>query len=196
MVQIDNILLSDALFEEHFCCDLHACKGACCVAGDAGAPLSREECEMLEKDFDKIKPFMQTAGVESVLKQGKYVRDVEYDISTPLINGKECVYTIFDENGIASCAIEKACFNKKTKFRKPISCFLYPIRVSIYPNVISVNYDEWHICKPALDKGKRDKIKVFEFLKEPICRRFGNEFYEKLEIYNRRLIEISQKNEK
>jgi hypothetical protein len=193
MVQIDSILISDSVFEKKFSCDLHACKGACCVAGDSGAPLETEECKILDKEYNKIKSYMQPAGCEAVEKQGKYVRDIEFDMTTPLINGKECVYTIFDENGTAFCAVEKAWFDKKIKFRKPISCFLYPIRVKQFPNVTAVNYDEWAICKSALVKGKSENKSVFQFLKEPLIQKFGKEFYLKMEIYSKNLESFNKK---
>jgi hypothetical protein len=190
MVQIDEVLISDSVFETKFCCDLPTCKGACCVAGDSGAPLEIEECDILDKIFDKVKPYMQAAGVEAVEKQGKYVSDVEFELTTPLIHGKECVYTIFDESGIAFCAIEKAWIDKKINFRKPLSCFLYPIRVKHFPNVTAVNYDEWDICKAALIKGEAENTTVFQFAKEPLIQKFGKEFYQKMEIYNQRLNQV------
>ncbi len=185
MVQIDDVLISDSVFETKFCCDLPTCKGNCCVAGDLGAPLEIEECDILDEIFDKIKPYMQAAGVAAVEEQGKYVSDFQFDLTTPLIDGKECAYTIFDEHGIAFCAIEKAYLEKKIKFRKPISCYLYPIRVKRFQNVTAVNYDEWDICKAALIKGDGENIAVFQFLKEPLIKKFGQEFYRKMEIYKK-----------
>jgi hypothetical protein len=181
MLQIQGSLISLDVIEKKFCCDLSKCKGACCIEGDSGAPLSDEETAIIEEEYEYFKAYMRPEGVESVEQQGTWVIDVENDKVTPLINGKECVYVIFEE-GIAKCAIEKAFFENKTSFRKPISCHLYPIRTKKYRDFEAVNYYEWHICQPALIHGQETGLYVYKFLKDPLTRKFGKEWYKELTI--------------
>lgn len=181
MLQIQNTLVSLDLVEKHFCCDLKACKGICCVEGDSGAPLSLEEVDLLEEEYINFKPYMRSEGVEEVENQGHWVVDVENDRVTPLINEKECAYAIFEE-GVAKCAIEKAYFEGKTTFRKPISCHLYPIRIKEYTHFTAVNFDTWKICRPARKLGAQQGLYVYGFVKEALIRRFGQEWYDELKI--------------
>lgn len=181
MLQIQGALISLDVIEKKFCCDLSKCKGICCVEGDSGAPLTIEETAMLEDEYENIKLYMRPKGVQAVNVQGQWVVDIENDKVTPLINEKECAYAIF-EDGIAKCAIEKAFFDGKISFRKPISCHLYPVRTKQYDGFEAVNYDEWHICKPAIKNGKDQGLYVYQFLQDSLTRKYGEEWYEELTI--------------
>ena len=155
MIELDNILLSDDLKLVHFACDLSKCKGACCIEGDAGAPLNEEEISLLEDDIDGIKPFMLKEGIRVVEENGVFDYDVEGNFVTPLVNGNECVFVVF-QDGIARCAIEEAFQQKKIPFAKPISCLLYPVRITqLSDGREAVNYHKWSICNKALENGKK-----------------------------------------
>lgn len=186
MIQIGNKLVSMELFERKFICNLDACKGACCVHGDAGAPLESEERQVLEKEYDNFKIMLSGEGREAIEKDGKWVEDADGDWVTPLNNGKECAYTVF-EKGIAKCGIELAWNKKLTYFRKPVSCHLYPIRVAKLGSHEALNYHNWAICQPALVLGRGKGLSVFRFLKEPIIRAFGEEFYAEMEVVDEEL---------
>ena len=179
MIQIGNTTISDDLVDQHFLCDLEKCKGACCVEGDAGAPLNAEEIVLLPQIIDRIKPYLRKEGVEAIEQQGTFVLDFEQETVTPLIKEKECAYVIF-ENGIAKCGIEKAYFDGAVTFRKPVSCHLYPIRIRRNGTYTFVNYDRWSICEPARLKGVREHVPLREFVKESLIRRFGKEWYKEL----------------
>ena len=179
MLEIDDKLISLDILDKEFSCDLEKCKGACCVYGDSGAPLTKEEVLLIEGNYDKIKPYMTDRGLEEVDKQGFSMIDIEKDTVTPLIDNLACAYITY-KGDIALCAIESAYLDKKIKFRKPISCHLYPIRLTQYSRFTAVNYDKWDICKPALKKGKRDKTPLYISLQDSITRKFGTEFYEQL----------------
>ncbi len=182
MISIDNTRISDDIVEEKFVCDLIKCKGACCVGGESGAPLEEDEKEILENIYDKVKPYLTKEGIEAIEKYGLYVKDMDDDLVTPLINGDgACAYTIF-ENGIAHCGIEKAYREKKIDFQKPISCHLYPIRITKYKNYDAVNYHEWDLCKPACARGKKLQVPVYIFLKDSLVRKYGSDWYEKLKL--------------
>ena len=180
MIQIDEILLSEELFKEYFVCDLNSCKGACCVEGDAGAPLDIEEIDQLESKLDQIKPFLTEKGLKTIEETGAFVVDQDGEYVTPLNNGAECAFTTFDENGIAKCGIEDAYRSGATSFHKPVSCHLYPIRVHKGKFHEALNYHRWPICKPACECGSKLKVKVYRFLKDPIIRKYGEEFFEKM----------------
>ena len=179
MISIDNTIISDDLKEVCFACDLTKCKGACCVEGDAGAPLDAEEISILEDEIEIIKPFMTAEGIAVIEQTGVFDYDDWGNMVTPLVNQRECAFVYF-KNGIALCAIEKAWELKKLKFQKPISCHLYPVRINHYNDFDAVNYQHWHICECALANGKRLNIKVYEFLKEPLIRKYGAKWYRKL----------------
>jgi len=183
MLLIENTLVSEDVTEKKFVCDLKACKGICCVKGDSGAPLEDEEIELLEKDFEKIKPFLRYEGIKAIENKGKYYIDAEHDKVTMLIEGKECAYTLFDEEGIASCGIEKAYEAGATSFRKPMSCWLYPVRTKKMDGMQAVNYDVWDICKPAVIFGEKHNIHAYKFLKEPLIKKYGEEWYAQLVYY-------------
>lgn len=180
MIAIENTLVSDEIIERKFVCDLNKCKGECCVAGDMGAPLEEGELPILDEIYEKVKPYMSESGVEAIELQGRYVlEEGEEEYTTPLIHGKECAYTIF-EKGIAKCAIEKAYLEGVINFKKPISCHLYPIRINRYDGYDAVNYHEWQVCSPACALGKELSVPVYEFLKEPLTRKYGKDWYEQL----------------
>ncbi|HPQ56066.1 MAG TPA: DUF3109 family protein [Bacteroidales bacterium] len=173
----DKIIVSESVLTEYFCCDIPVCKGICCVEGDSGAPLTENECELLERDWTLYTPYMQDEGIHAVEKQGPWVRDIEDDAVTPLIDGKECAYAYF-KDGNCMCAIEKAWRPGVSSFRKPISCWLYPIRVQkLSEDAVALNYHQWHLCRAARELGAKKKIRVFEFAKEPLIHCFGEEVY-------------------
>jgi len=180
MIVIDNTIVSDDIKKICFVCDLSSCKGACCVEGDAGAPLDEDEISILEDSIDNILPFMRPEGVEEVNRNGVFDYDANGHYVTPLLNGNECAFVVFNDESIAMCAIENAWKEGKTPFRKPISCHLYPIRLSRYKDFEAVNYHQWHICSPALEYGKKLKVPVHEFLKEALIRKYGERYYEQL----------------
>ena len=180
MIQIDNTLISFDVFVEKFCCDIQRCKGICCVEGDSGAPLEKNEVREIEKYYESIKPLMKPEGVRAVEEQGFAVVDQDGDLVTPLIHGRECAYAI-EENGICWCAIEKAWSQEKSKFRKPISCHLYPIRVTKYASFEALNYHRWDVCQCAQLKGEYTGIPMYRFLKDALIARYGEEWYEQVE---------------
>lgn len=180
MIAIDGTLVSEELLERRFVCDLSACKGACCVEGESGAPLELEEIAILEDELEKIKPFLRKEGIKSIDKHGVFTLDTDGDFVTTLVGGNECAFAVFDDNGIAKCGIEEAHNAGVTHFKKPISCHLYPARLTELSEYIGVNYHEWPICAPACACGEKLQVPVFVFLKEALIRRFGAEWYEKL----------------
>lgn len=182
MLQIDEKVIGLAVLQEKFVCDLDKCRGACCVQGDAGAPLLQEELLFLKSIFPSLKPYLRSEAIDSIELQGTHVVDEsDGEPVTPLLNGKECVYAVF-ENGIARCAIEKAWSEGKINFRKPVSCHLYPIRIKQYQGFTAVNYDRWPVCKPAITNGEELNVPVYVFCRESVIRRFGKDFYRQLEV--------------
>lgn len=194
MIQIDNVVISDRVLEEKFICDLKACKGACCIEGDAGAPLNKDETVILDDIYEKVKPYMRKEGIQAIEKQGAWIKSKRGELETPLINGAECAYVVFDKKGTALCAIEQAYVDKQVKFKKPISCHLYPIRVSKNKIGEVLNYEEWNICKAACAFGKKENVKVYEFLQEPIERKWGKKFFKKIQEADRLLMEKKSEN--
>lgn len=180
MIQIEDALVSFDIFEKKFCCDLSQCKGICCVEGDSGAPLEKEEVAEIGKNYEGIKPYMKPEGIEAVRIQGFSVIDRDGDTVTPLIAGRECAYAI-EENGACWCAIEKAWTEGKSLFRKPISCHLYPIRITRYEGFEALNYNKWDVCHCARLKGAEQGIPLYRFLKDALVLRYGEEWYEQLE---------------
>ncbi len=179
MIQIDDKLVSLDVLEQPFACDLDKCKGACCVHGDSGAPLDESEVDEIEKAWPVVKTYLRDISVSSIEQQGFAIVDEDGDLVTPLVNGEECAYAIFD-NGVALCAIEKAFFNKEIGFRKPVSCHLYPVRLGKLQDGTAVNYHHWHICEPARRNGKQIKAHVYEFAADALKRKFGEQWYEEL----------------
>ncbi|MES2589845.1 MAG: DUF3109 family protein [Bacteroidota bacterium] len=187
LIEVKDKVVSTQLFEKKFVCDLNACKGACCIEGDSGAPIKMEEISILEDDLEKIKPYMRQEGIDAVDKSGVFYMDWDNEAVTTLVNGKECAFVYFDENKITKCAIEQAHKDGKTTFKKPISCHLYPIRVQKFSEFEALNYSEWKICEPACACGSKLDVKVYKFLKEPIIRAFGEDFYQEMETINTEL---------
>lgn len=183
IIQIDDCLVSSEILTEYFACDYAVCKGACCVAGDSGAPLEECEPEALEKNFLEYSPLMSDKGREMASSGTFSVTDSDGDLVTPLVQGsEECIFSNFDRDGNCFCTVERCWMNGHGDFRKPISCWLYPVRVSsLGSGLRALNLHRWDICKCAFEKGRKEGIHVYEFLKEPLIRFFGEEFYEELE---------------
>jgi hypothetical protein len=180
MLQIDNTIVSINLIEQRFACDLGACRGCCCRYGDSGAPLTKEEALILEKIWTDVKPLLRPEGIKAIEENGTSITDFEGECVTPLVGNEECAYTII-ENGIWLCGIERAWFNRTITFRKPLSCHLFPVRVKNYADFKAVNFEEWPICRPAVTEGTEKNIMLYRFLREPLERAFGREWYEKLQ---------------
>ena len=181
MFQLDNTLVSEELLEAHFCCDLQACKGACCVAGEAGAPLDKEEVSLLEELYPKISTFLNDEGRKAIAQQGTSLVAADGSLETPLVDGKECAYTTFDSRGVAHCGIEQAHKAGAIDWQKPISCHLYPVRVQHYSTFTAVNYHRWQICHAACDLGAKNKLPIYQFVKEALVRKFGQPWFDALE---------------
>lgn len=180
MIIIQNTVISDDIRDNFFVCNLEACKGACCVEGDLGAPLEEEELQILEAEYQNIKPFLTAAGQQAIEQQGLYIKDWEGDYSTTTINDRECAYALYDERGILKCGIEQAYLAGATSFKKPVSCHLYPIRITKYEGFEALNYDRWNICNPACSFGANLGVRIYQFLKEPLVRKYGEEWYGEL----------------
>ncbi|WP_295770428.1 DUF3109 family protein [uncultured Mucilaginibacter sp.] len=181
MIEVGSTLVHEDVVNENFVCNLNKCKGACCIEGDSGAPLAANELDILREIYPKVKPYMTAKGIQAVEEQGTHVTDFEGDYTTPCVDtNKECAYVTW-ENGITKCAIEKAWEEGQVDWRKPISCHLYPIRITNYPEFDVLHYDRWNICSPACSFGSELKVHVHEFLKEPLIRKYGSEWYQELE---------------
>lgn len=184
MIAIDKVLVSDELVEEQFVCDLTACKGACCVDGDAGAPLNKKELKQIDAVLPAVLPYLDKESIDEINRQGHYIYNEEFGWVTPTINDAVCVYAIKEKSGLVKCGIEQAYLDGKVDWKKPISCHLFPVVVKTSKDGTTdfANYRprEDH-CKAACSLGKKLKVPVYEFLKEPLIRRFGNKFYETLE---------------
>jgi len=180
MIEVGKVILTDDIKDEYFVCDLGKCKGACCVEGDLGAPLIEDELEVLEEVYPEIEPYLSEIGKQAIAKQGIYIFDEDGEFSTPTIGGKECAYARYDENSILKCGIEQAFLDNKIDFRKPISCHLYPLRVTRYEQFEAVNYDRWHICKDACNNGLNLQVPLYKFLKQPLIRKYGKDWYNEL----------------
>lgn len=184
MIAIDNVLVSDQVLQEQFVCDLTKCKGACCVDGDAGAPLRKDELDKINQVYEKVLPYLSEESIKELERQGRYVYDKEFGWVTPTINSQVCVYGITDEKGIVKCGIEQAYLDGKVKWKKPISCHLFPVitKESKHSDTVYVNYEPREDnCKAACALGKKLKVPVYVFLKEALVRRFGQRFYSALE---------------
>jgi hypothetical protein len=181
MIQIDDKLISEDIFSEEFVCNLSKCKGACCVEGDVGAPLDKDETLILERIFEQVKPYLRPEGVKAIEEQGTWVLDPsDNDYVTPMVEGKECAYVIFDEKGITKCGIEKAYEDGAVDWQKPISCHLYPIRIDEYRTFTALNYHKWEICSDACTLGRELKVPIYKFVKTPLIRKYGEEWYQTL----------------
>ena len=181
VVQIDDTLVSTDCLTEKFCCDLQACKGICCVEGDAGAPVELDEVAAMEAALPAVWPLLSASAQAVIDRQGVVYTDEEGDLVTSIVNGKDCVFTCYDENGHCLCAFEKAFREGKTSFYKPLSCHLYPIRLKKIGDGVALNYHRWEVCRMAVEKGRQLGLPVYRFLKEPLVRRFGEAWYAELE---------------
>lgn len=181
MFQLGKTIVSEDIIEKDFVCNLSACKGACCIDGDAGAPLEKNETKILEDIYPKVKPFLRKEGIDAIEDQGTSTVSKDGELETPLIDGADCAYVIFDEKNVALCAIEEAYNQGEIDFKKPISCHLYPVRVKEYSEFSAVNYHHWQICDDACTLGKELQIPVYRFVKQALIRKFGEDWYEDLE---------------
>lgn len=182
MIQIDDVVVSLDVLREKFICNLEACKGACCIEGDAGAPVELEEVAQLEAALPVVWNELSAEARAVIDRQGVVYTDEEGDLVTSIVNGKDCVFTCYDEKGCCYCAIEKAFREGKVDFYKPVSCHLYPIRVGDYGPFKAVNYHRWEVCKAAEILGRKEGVAVYQFLKEPLIRKFGEAWYNELEV--------------
>lgn len=180
MIVIGNTVISDDLGDQFFVCELSKCKGACCVEGDLGAPLEEDELKKIEEVYPIVKTYMSEEGKKAVEEQGLYIKDWEDDYSTPTIKDRECAYAYYDEKKILKCAIEQAYNDGKIGWKKPISCHLYPVRISKLNHYEAINYDRWHICNDACHNGRALGVPLYKFLKEPLVRKYGEEWYKEL----------------
>jgi len=180
MIQIDDTIIALDIIEENFVCDLIACKGNCCVEGDSGAPLENEEVEILKKILPVVWEDLSPKAREVINKSGVAYKDIDGEMVTSIVNGKDCVFTCYEDNGICKCAIEKAYKEGRTDFYKPISCHLYPIRLQQYKDFTAINYHRWRICKPAVTLGDKVGLRIYQFLREPLIRKFGEVWYKEL----------------
>ncbi len=181
MIKVGEVLVSDDIKEVEFVCHLDKCKGACCVEGDLGAPLEEEELPIMNEILEKVKPYLTPDGLKAIEEQGTYILDEDGDYSTPTIGGKECAYSHYDEKGILKCGIEQAYLDGKVGFKKPISCHLYPIRITKNKKGFeAVNYHQLSICSAACSYGKSLQVPLYKFLKEPLVRKYGAGWYDEL----------------
>ncbi len=180
MFDIQGILVSLDVAERYFCCDLDACHGDCCIEGDAGAPVTEAECEALRRVLPEIIDDLLPAARREIEEKGVAYVDEEGDLVTSIVDGRNCVFTTMARGGMCQCAVEKAYREGRIDFRKPISCYLYPVRVDRYPTCTAVNYHRWKICKAAEANGRRLGLRLYEFLREPLTEAFGKEWYDEL----------------
>lgn len=186
MIIVGKALVSEELFEEFFVCDLNACKGACCIEGDSGAPLDIEELDKLEEVWPAVQKYMRPEGIKAIEELGLHQMDSDGDLVTTLVDGnKECAFVTFDKKGIAKCALEEAYLAGETSWKKPISCHLYPVRIKELTEYTAVNYHRWQLCTPACACGASLKVPVYRFLKEPLIRKFGEEWFREMEEIDR-----------
>ena len=182
MIIIDDIIISDEIIEHQFLCDLNACKGACCVEGESGAPLEQDELQVLQEIYPKVKKYLTDEGRKAIEEKGFFVKDKKGIAKTPLMPNMACAYVQYEKNGTASCGIQKAFNEGKITFPKPVSCHLYPIRITkSRMGREHVNYEEWEICTAACKLGKKMKLPIYRFVKEALIRKYGPEFYAALE---------------
>lgn len=180
MFQIQDTLVSLDLAEEFFCCDLSKCLGACCIEGDAGAPVTPAEVEKIKESLPAIEADMLPRALEEVRRNGVAYTDEEGDLVTTLLDGRNCAFTCYGPGGVCLCALEKARREGRTSWLKPASCALYPLRLTEYPSFTAVNYHRWNICRDAVANGRRLGIRLYKFLEQPLTERFGAEWYAEL----------------
>ncbi len=182
MIEIGRTILSLDVFEKHFLCDLLKCKGACCIEGDSGAPVTEDEAQQIERNYPQFEKYLPEKHKEEIKKQGFSIIDSDGDLVTPLVENRQCAYSFYNEKGILKCAIEKSYREGKSDFKKPISCHLFPIRIKKYRRFDAVNYEQLKICKPGRECGKSNQLPLYKFLKEPLIRNYGEEWYKEVEI--------------
>ena len=182
MFQLGKTIISEEILEKEFICNLNACKGACCIDGDAGAPLEEGELEIIKGILPKVKKYLRKEGIQAIDQLGVYTTNEFGEHETTLIDGADCAFVIFDENNVALCGIEEAYNQGEIEFKKPISCHLYPIRIKQYSQFAAVNYDRWEICDEACSLGKEMGVPVYQFVKQALVRKFGKKWYDELEI--------------
>ena len=181
MFQIGKTLISEEIIENDFVCNLNACKGACCVDGQSGAPLDDDETRILDSIFEKVRPFLREEGINAIKEQGTFIKGDDGEWETPLVNNTECAYVIFSKDGITKCGLEEAYNQGATDWKKPISCHMYPVRIREYSEFTAVNYHKWEICDAACSLGAELKVPIYKFVKESLIRKFGEEWYAELE---------------
>ena len=180
MFQLGKAIVSEDILEKEFVCNLSACKGKCCIDGEAGAPLDEDELKILMDIYPKVKPFLRDEGIKAIEDQGLFTTN-EGEYETTLIDEKDCAYVIFDDKKIAKCGIEEAYNQGLIEWKKPVSCHLYPIRIMNYSEFSAVNYHQWPICDDACSLGKELQLPVYKFVKEALIRKFGEDWYVELE---------------
>jgi len=181
IIQVGDVLLSSEILTEKFCCDLSACKGQCCVEGDAGAPVTLDEIAEIEDSVDAVWSDLSASAQAVIDKQGIAYTDQEGDLVTSIVGGKDCVFTYYGERECCLCALEKAYRAGKTRFCKPVSCALYPIREKkLGGGLVGLNYNRWDVCKMAIAKGIEENLPLYQFLRDPLIRRFGEDWYQEL----------------
>lgn len=180
MLQIQNALVSLDLAEEFFVCDLEKCLGECCIEGDAGAPITHDEYEKLKKILPIVWDDLLPSAQRRIEEAGVGYVDEEGDLVTQIVDGRNCVFTTYGPGGACLCAIEKTYREGRCDFRKPISCYLYPLRLTEYPTFTAVNYHRWKICKCACSLGRKSNVRLYEFMREPLIERFGRQWYDEL----------------
>ena len=181
MLQIGKAIISLDVLQKEFCCDIEKCKGVCCVDGDSGAPVTPEEAAIIEALYPDFADYLSEENKAEIKKQGFSVTDSDGDLVTPIVGNNECVFTFTDERGITKCAIERAYFDKKTSFRKPVSCHLFPIRITAYKRFDAVNYQQLDICQPGRICGKSVGSPLWKYLREPLIRQYGSSWYDELQ---------------
>ena len=180
MFQLGKTIVSEDIIEKEFVCNLASCKGACCIEGEAGAPLTEEEVLILKNIYPKVEPYLRPEGIKAIEDQGLFIT-TEGEYETTLIDDKDCAYVIFDKNNTAKCGIEDAYNQGVIKWKKPISCHLYPIRIQKLAEYQALNYDRWTICSDACSHGKELGVPIYKFLRDPLIRKFGTAWYTELE---------------
>lgn len=181
IIQVGEVILTSEILTEYFCCDLEACKGICCVEGDSGAPLTLDEVGEMENVLDEVWPDLSAQAQSLIDRQGVAYTDAEGDLVTSIVQGRDCVFTCYGTDGCCYCASDKAFREGRTAWDKPLSCALYPIREKHFRDgSVGLQYHRWNICRPAVEKGRRLNLKLYQFLKDPLVRRFGQAWYDEL----------------
>jgi hypothetical protein len=180
MLVVGNSIVSEDIKDIKFCCNISLCKGMCCIEGDYGAPITKQEKKIIKDNLNSILPYLNDVEKKEIKEKNFFDFDNDNELCTRIINGKDCVFVTKNEKGIPICAIQKAYMDKKISFIKPISCHLYPLRIQDYDGFSTVNYQMWDVCKTALLEGEKKDVPLYKFLKEPLIRRFGEKWYKEL----------------